>query len=144
MRFGRTIHEDTAEFDLTAMVDVVMLLVIFFAFTAQFTRTLATPVDLPREQGAREAAGAAPKALVIDITRDGSFLVMGQRADPEWLVQSVARDVRAAGGGQNLDVIVRADRAASAAHLNTLAGVLSRAGVRTWRLATSAEEGPRP
>ncbi len=141
MKFGRAVHDDTAEFDLTPMVDVTMLLVIFFAFTAQFTRTMATPVDLPREKGVSASVEAAPKALVIDISRDGTFLVMGTAVEGEWLLQTVARDIRAAGGAQNLDVIVRADRNASAARLNALAGVLSRAGVRTWRLATSAEGG---
>lgn len=141
MRFARPTHDNEAEFDLTAMIDVVMLLVIFFAFTAQFTRTLATPLDLPREAGQPSAASAAPRSVVVDLTRDGKTVIMGKSVDTDWLVQTIARDIRLAGGADRIDVVVRADRRCSAAHLNTLAAGLSRAGVRTWKLATAQEGG---
>lgn len=139
MRFGTPQHPEEAGFDLTPMIDVTMLLIIFFAFTAQFTRSLATPMDLPREQGESPSANAAPKSLVIDITREGVYRIMGQDLSLEWVVQTVASDVRRAGGAEKIDIIVRADRSASAQHLNNLAAALTRAGVRTWKFATAQE-----
>lgn len=140
MKFSNPEHEETAEFDLTPMIDVVMLLIIFFAFTSQFTRTLDTPVDLPREVG-DTTAPTAPRSIVIDLTREGRTIIMGRAFDADWLVQTVSEDLRRAGGPEFVDIIVRADRACPAVHLNALAGTLSRAGVRTWKLAAGGE-GP--
>jgi biopolymer transport protein ExbD len=137
MKFTIPEHAEEATFDLTPMVDVVMLLVIFFAFTAQFARTFSTALDLPREKPAGDAPPHAGHTVHIDMTREGRYLVLGHPIDPEWLVQAVARDIRQAGGPQGVDIVVRADRSASAAHLNTLAALLSRAGARTWKLATA-------
>ncbi len=141
MRFGTVKHAEEAGFDLTPMIDVTMLLIIFFAFTAQFTKTLSSPVNLPIEKGESPSANAAPRTIVIDVTREGGYVVMGQKTALEWVVQTVAGDVRRAGGAEKIDVVVRADREASAAHLNNLAAALTRAGVRTWKLATDGEGG---
>lgn len=141
MKFGTPKHADEAGFDLTPMIDVVLLLILFFAFTAQFAKTLATPLDLPRESGSSENESTAPQSIVIDLTSDGKFIVAGKPVNADWLMQTVARDVRRAGGPDKIDVIVRADRTCSASHLNSLAGGLSRAGVRSWKLATNSEGG---
>ncbi|GJQ30330.1 MAG: hypothetical protein HBSAPP03_22140 [Phycisphaerae bacterium] len=141
MRFSHPEHAEEAGFDLTAMIDVVMLLVLFFAFTTQFTRTLNTPMDLPQEPGQSAKSGLATRAVVVDLTREGRTVIMGKAVDSDWLVQTLARDLRQAGGPEHLDVIVRADRRCAAAHLNALAGDLTRAGVRTWKLATAPEGG---
>jgi biopolymer transport protein ExbD len=68
-------------FDLTPMIDVVLLLIIFFMFTTHFTRLQLSPMDLPRQPGEEAAsaatAGAGPDSLVIDIDRSGTLRVAG-------------------------------------------------------------------
>jgi biopolymer transport protein ExbD len=140
VKFARPEHAPEAHFDITAMVDVVLLLIIFFSFTAQFSRSLATPMDLPAEKGLPPAPSGATHSVTIDLTREGAVRVMGRDVDQARLAQMLARDVRQAGGGDNLEVIIRADRGCRASHLNSLAGVLTAVGVKTWKLAT-AEEG---
>jgi biopolymer transport protein ExbD len=54
------------------------------------------------------------------------------------LTQMVAADVHRTGDAQRLEVVVRADRQASAGVLNALAAQLTRVGVKTWKLATEA------
>ncbi|MFN7440054.1 MAG: ExbD/TolR family protein, partial [Phycisphaerales bacterium] len=39
-----------AGFDLTAMIDIVLLLIIFFTLTSQFVQTLQRPMPLPAER----------------------------------------------------------------------------------------------
>ena len=51
------------------------------------------------------------------------------------------QDVSKQSGAADLDVVVRADRACPASHLNTLAGALTRVGVRDWKLATAGGGG---
>jgi len=138
VKLGQPHHPEEAGFDLTPMVDVVLLLIIFFAFTAQFTRSLATPLDLPREKG-EKAASPAPQSVTIDITREGRYRVMGRDTELDWIVQTLAADARRAGGPENVEIIVRADRSCPASFLNALATAIGRAGMKSWKLATSEE-----
>ncbi len=138
MRFKTGEHPKEADFDLTAMVDVVLLLIIFFAFTAQFSKTLATPVDLPKQKADATPENSPPQVVVIDVTRDGKYLVAGRDMPLDVLTQMVAADVHRAGDAQRLEVIVRADRRGAAGALNALASQLTRVGVKTWKLATEA------
>lgn len=138
MKFGRSRHPQEASFDLTPMVDVVLLLIIFFTMTSQFARTEQKMLDLPKQVG-DPTRPALPAALFIDMDRDGSLSVLGV---PKTLAE-VAREVeqetlRSAGA---LDLVVRAHRACPAIHLNRLAETLAGVGVRNWKLATAVVGG---
>lgn len=141
MKFGTPSHADEAHFDITAMIDIVLLLIIFFSFTTHFSRTMATPMNLPGEKGEAPTTSGEASSVTIDLTKTGQMLVMGREVDGVWLLQTLSKDVRAAGGGEHLEVIVRADRDCPAVHLNALAGSLAAVGVRNWKLATAGEGG---
>lgn len=132
MNFGRTKEVDEVGFDLTAMIDIVLLLIIFFVLTAQFGKTMLSNIDLPREPGAPVAA-SGPEQVVIDVTREGGYRVEGAEIEIDRLTQLIAADMRK---GKALDVLVRAERSGSAMHVNRLASALAVAGVRDWKLAT--------
>ena len=127
---------EEAAFDLTPMIDVVMLLIVFFMLTAQFAATMRSPLDLPRQAG--EALPESRETLVIELTRTGEYRIESDEVSRDRLMQVVAADLKQA-RGSGLDIVVRADRACSARHLNTLAAELSRLGVRSWRVSTSGE-----
>ncbi len=126
----------TASFDLTPMIDVVLLLIIFFTLTAQFARTQQRPMDLPHEKG-EKLPPDKPASLVIDLDKDGQLSVLGQPAELGALTRMVEGEVLRV--GDNLDLVVRAHRECSAAHLNRLASALAGINVRNWKLATSNE-----
>lgn len=133
--------EDDDGFDLTPMIDVVLLLIIFFMLTAQFAKTVGEPMDLPREQG-ETAATAEDATMVIDLSREGVITVAGERMTAPTLLQRIAEDLRRTNRqAGDVEVIIRADRLAPAAHLNGLATELARLGIRAWRLATASEQG---
>jgi biopolymer transport protein ExbD len=136
MRFGRARIPEEATFDLTPMIDVILLLIIFFTLTSQFAKTQQSPMDLPKEKGEKDK-GAAPSSIVIDLAKDGTFSVLGSPAELPDLVSMVRGEVARLGSG--LDLVIRADRACPAAHLNRLAEALASAGVRDWRLATAGD-----
>lgn len=138
MRFGRARLAREATFDLTPMIDVVLLLIIFFTMTSQFAKTQQSPMDLPREKGEKSGV-EKPAELVIDLRKDGSLSVLGMPTDLGKLTRMVEGEVLRA--GDKLDLVVRADRSCAAAHLNRLADALAGIGVRNWKLATSAEGG---
>ncbi|MGQ0628581.1 MAG: ExbD/TolR family protein [Phycisphaerales bacterium] len=127
-----------APFDLTPMIDVVLLLIIFFTLTAQFAKTqMRTPMDLPDEKGESAPDPTATVAsVVVDLDQDGRMAVMGNGvniADVETLL------AQARAKSPSLSVEVRAHRLATGAALNRLAAALARAGIKEWSLGTSGQ-----
>jgi biopolymer transport protein ExbD len=130
----------TASFDLTPMIDVVLLLIIFFTLTSQFAKTQQAPMDLPREKG-EKAPPDKPASLVIDLNREGKFSVLGTEADLPSVTRMVEGEVLRAGDSEQLDLVIRAHRECPAVFLNRLAESLAKIGVRNWKLATAGEGG---
>ncbi len=111
MKFRR-LHREEVGINLTPLIDVVFLLLIFFMVSTTFTRETQLSIDLP------EAAGSAsqPKEQQIEILIDesGSYRVNGQG-----LVDNRMRTLQAAiyklsAGDTTLPMVITAD--ADAAH----------------------------
>jgi biopolymer transport protein ExbD len=136
-------EESLPAFNLAAMIDVVLLLIVFFTMSSQFQQAQQRPRDLPRLEG-EDRAYEPSKSMIVDLSVDGSL------SSPEGVTLSVAEVARNAADAlasvsndsARLDVVVRADSRTPALHLNRLAAELSRVGVRTWKLATSGEDAP--
>lgn len=131
-----------AGFDITSMIDVVLLLTIFFMMSSQFSRITQRNLDLPRQKGDANSRpdASSDAAVVIDLETDGRLSVAGRVFPLERLATMVAIDrQKLERSGGILDVIIRADRATPAPQLQRLATALSHEGIVTWRLATSGE-----
>ncbi|MFO0832808.1 MAG: biopolymer transporter ExbD [Phycisphaerales bacterium] len=136
-------HKKEATFDLTPMIDVILLLIVFFTMTSQFSKSNRSAMDLPREKG-EPAAAHAPNSMVIDVSRDGAISVEGTRYDVQWLAQALARAAKASpSGASGVDVTVRADRQCRTGSLDGVLAALKVAGISRWKLAASGEEGGR-
>ncbi len=138
MRLGRAEKPPKeATFDLTNLIDVLLLLIVFFMMTSQFTRTQQMPVDLPREQG-EPGHKASASSVFLDLDAEGRLYALGRPIEIEGLRAALGSASEQPGGAvSSLDVVVRADRSCPAAHLNRLAEALANLGVRNWKLATS-------
>ena len=124
------------ELDMTPMIDVTFLLLIFFLVTAQMAQRSRGEVRLPVEPG--EAAARADAAgLVVLMRRDGSMLVGDA---PVGLDQVAELARRACGRGSSATPVVRADRDAPASALNALSRALQSGGMPAFRLATMQEQ----
>lgn len=126
---------DLLGFDMTPMIDVTLQLIIFFLFTQHFANEAKAPMDLPRQKGEPSAYPSDP--LAIAIAADGGYSISGEPLPIESLVQMVAQAAKDAGGGDRVRVLVRADRRASASHLNLLADRLQALDIRAWELGTA-------
>lgn len=88
--------------DLTPMLDVVFLLLIFFMVSARFDAAREVPIDLPKVQS---AATAQPKErTVVQMRSDGSIVLGGELVAREALPERL-------GGAQR--VVLSADEAVS-------------------------------
>ena len=133
--------ERIMDVDMTPMIDVVFLLIIFFMTTAQFAKLTKADIDLPREQGEAERASAT-SSVVINVTASGELIVDGNVFSMDRVVAMVRVELRRAGGDATaVDLLIRADKTASASIVNALAERLVEVGVRGWRLGTAPGSG---
>ena len=77
MNFGRTGRRPPAVVDLTALIDVVFLLLLFFVVTATFDATRTIGVELPEaKRGSSQTA--KPTVQVLTMLEDASLLLNGE------------------------------------------------------------------
>lgn len=126
--------------DLTAMIDVVFQLIIFFMFTSQFGELRRTEIDLPREQGDEEKMRREP-AMIIDMTGDGRYLVASGETSLLEIERLAKQGIAAQRPDDPFDVLIRPDRNAPTVHLDRLLLRLSNTGVQRWKLATVGDGG---
>lgn len=111
MKFRRQ-RRDEVSINLTPLIDVVFLLLIFFMVSTTFTRETQLSIDLPEAEG--EAKQSSDQEIEILIDEAGGYRVNGQG-----LVDARMRTLQAAiykisAGDTTLPMIITAD--AQAAH----------------------------
>ncbi len=123
--------------EITPMIDVVFLLIIFFMVAAQFARVTRAELDLPREPGEQEQV-ADEAGLVINVLADGTIIVNEQEADLDALAAVVQDEIanRAGGDARQVKLLIRADRNNDTNRLNQILIRLQGLGVGAARLAT--------
>jgi len=123
----------TLETDMTPLIDVVFLLLIFFLTTTQLAAHSQLELDLPKERGERRGAGDEP-GLIVNLRRDGSLVVLDGVVP---LSEVVALASRMRQGRLDARPVVRADRGAPAQSLNALFDALRDAGIEGVTFAVS-------
>lgn len=76
MKFKRQ-HTDMVEVNLTPMLDVVFLLLIFFMVSTTFTKESHLTIDLPEASASTEAAPSSTIEIVI--SSSGHYSINGQQ-----------------------------------------------------------------
>jgi biopolymer transport protein ExbD len=123
------------EVNLTSLIDVVLLLLIFFMVSTSFVREAEITLRLP-EAAATEQSDAPADALEITVTEAGAYLVNGRP-----LVNSERRTLRAAierlsGDARNVPVYIRADANATHQAVVTAMDVAGQLGFVNVNIAT--------
>jgi biopolymer transport protein ExbD len=127
-------RSEEPELNMTSLIDVVLLLLIFFMLSTRF-------IDEGRMQLRLPEAGAEPEAvqqdtLEIEVTAQGGYRVNGRalaNSSPDTLATAIAQ---AAGADRSRPVIVRADARATHQSVVTAMDVVGRAGFRELSIAT--------
>ncbi|GAB4555797.1 MAG: hypothetical protein Tsb0013_18610 [Phycisphaerales bacterium] len=126
--------------DITSLVDVVFLLIVFFLTTSSLVEMSRARLDLPEEQGEEEIASESP-GLVVNISADGAYIVENERVTLARTVEMVRAEIEKAGGPAGVDLLLRADKYAPLVHLNALARELVELGLASWRMGTQLPQG---
>lgn len=127
------------ELNLTSLIDVVLLLVIFFMVSTTFVQEGRLRVDLP-EAGATAAPAARERPIVVTITAQGSYRI-NDRALVNNLRETLHAGLRqVAGDGRAQPVTIRADARATHQSVVTAMDVAARLGFTQVNIATVSQQ----
>jgi biopolymer transport protein ExbD len=128
-------HEEP-EINVTSLIDVVLLLVVFFMLSSNFTAEGRLRIRLPQASSVPTGQRAS-EPLVVTVAASGTYLVNGRE-----LINSSADTLRAAviklagSTARTVPVTIRADGRASHQAVVTAMDVLGRLGFTQMNLAT--------
>jgi len=139
MRFDEGNGDDSVEqapLNMTPMIDMVFLLLIFF-----LTATTFQQKEREKEIELATAAKFSPlsaeaRDVVINITKGGKMIVMGKAYDQTALVALLKGQ---AAGGQSPDVLLRWDKDASGGMITQAIDACAQAGVKRYRTAATPQ-----
>jgi biopolymer transport protein ExbD len=129
---------EEAHVNLISLVDVVLLLIIFFVLTSSFVRQSQIAIHLPEAAGGAPLKADAPPELEITVTQRGRFMVNG-RALVDNRAETLAAALRSTypDGGPR-EAVINADAGAAHQDVVTAMDVAGRFGVVDVHIATIA------
>jgi biopolymer transport protein ExbD len=140
--------DDNAEPDLTAMLDLVMQLLLYFIMCANFIDQENTAdVQLPIAQMARPIPRGDSDVLFLNVDQDGRVLILGEPpkdmdATRLWL-DNRALDAKSKSGDGPIRtaIVVRAHRDASYDNVYKLMQLCKEKGFRRFKVRATIAEG---
>ncbi|MCK6371300.1 MAG: biopolymer transporter ExbD [Gammaproteobacteria bacterium] len=132
----RNVREEP-DVNLISLVDVVLLLLIFFMLTTSFVRQSQLAVRLPEAATVMQADAREPPRLEITVTARGEYFVNGRALvdnRPETLAAAIRRvspDATAVG-----EAVISADGRASHQDVVTAMDVVGRLGITEVQIST--------
>ena len=137
MKFKRRILDEPS-INLTPLIDVVFLLLIFFMVTTTFIRETRLQVNLPEAEA--ETQSTQSERLEIVVSRDGSFTLNGQTL-VNGRLETILRGLELESKGNlNLPVIIVADSEATHQSVVTAMDAIGQAGFVRLSIATQRSE----
>ena len=121
--------------DISPLIDMVFILLIFFMVTTTFVKDAQVELDRP---SAASAKPASTKAIRVTVDRRGDTYVGGRAVRP-WMLQSTVREMLR--GGEDRPVLVITDAAVRAQQLLTVIDQCRLAGAKDVAVATEREAG---
>lgn len=137
MNFRRA-RRDDPDINITSLIDVVLLLLIFFMVSTTFNRETQVRIELP--QASAETGAASDNALEIQVDAEGRYYVNDQaliNTQPETLMRAIEKV-----GGADTDrpVLIVADAMTPHQAVVTAMDVAGRLGFVHLRVATQRTE----
>ena len=131
----RSRRSQNQEIDISPLIDVVFILLIFFMVSTTFVKDMKLELERP---SAASATRAGTKALRVYIDRHGAFYVDEAQVKP-WMLQSRVRDyLRDAADGS---ILVVTDRGVAAEKLIEAVDQCRLAGAQDVGVITDVEAG---
>ena len=133
MKFKRSNREELS-INLTPLIDVVFLLLIFFMVTTTFSRETRLLVNLP-EANAQEPE-STPVQLEVLVALDGRYAINGRNLVDNQLSTLLRGLELESGGDRSLPVLLLADAEATHQSVVTAMDAIGQAGFSRLSIAT--------
>lgn len=133
MKFHRRRRADNG-INLTPLIDVVFLLLIFFMVTTTFTKETRLLIELPEASG--EVADSSPATLELVIAKDGNYAVNGQNLINRDIKTIMAALREASGSNADIPLVITADAQATHQAVITAMDAAGRLGFSQLNIAT--------
>ncbi len=137
MRIGDNRAQDEPHIDLVPLIDVILVLIIFFVVTTTFDARSTLQLQLPSASDQRNAA--PPRSLSVLVNADGHYFINDRevlRSDIESLKQVIGE---VAGDDREQTVLLRADARTPYQAVVTAQDALGQLGFRKLAIATAPE-----
>jgi biopolymer transport protein ExbD len=131
-------HRDDPEINLISMIDVLLVLLIFFMVSTTFLQEGRVRIRLPQASDV-PVPRAAAEPLVITVTAEGNYRLNERtliNSTPEVLRDALVREA----GTDRGPIVIRADGRASHQAVVTAMDVAGRLGFNEMNIATIHQE----
>ena len=134
MKFNSPSSDEEATINLTPLIDVVFLLLIFFMVSTTFDTTSQLKIKLPEASENKTTSPVKPLYLMIDAK--GRFFINSRELSSQkseallFALQSVVK-------GSNMPVVIQSDASSPVQSLVTAMDVVARLGLSKVSIATT-------
>jgi biopolymer transport protein ExbD len=125
-------EEEEAEINMTPMLDMVFILLIFFIVTTSFVHP--TGISVSRPSNAPTQTKKQNKVILIQIGNNGSITMDGRTVDPSAVEANVEREMATK---PNATVVVVSGKQSHAGNLVTVIDQARRAGAKKVSIAST-------
>lgn len=139
MKFKRAVREELA-INITPLIDVVFLLLIFFMVTTTFSKETRLLVNLPEANA--QATESEPASIEVIVAVDGSYTINGKALVNTQLGTLLRGLELVSGGDTNLPVLLLADAEARHQSVVTAMDAIGQAGFTRLNIATQQPVDP--
>lgn len=139
MRLSKRRRSTFTGMNMTPMIDIVFLLIIFFMTVSQVSKINRENIELPKLQGAEDQK---PTVLTINVTRQGRIVVGGNTLSAPGLAAMIVNQLDQIGNDPTrLTVVLRADERGDCRVVNQIVTALAKLQVNRVRLAVEVPQG---
>ena len=129
---------DEPDINLVPLIDVILVLIIFFVVTTTFDARSMLKLELPQATG--EPATSDTRALVVLVNADGRYFVQDREVLRTDIASLRAVIVEVAGDDRERPVILRADARTPHQSVVTALDAVGQLGVTRVSIATAPAE----
>lgn len=131
-------HSRRVGLDMTPLIDVVLMLVIFFMLTTSFVLSPGIKVDLPQGQSMQRTQD---NDAVVIVTTEGTIYYRDERVDLERLHTALQQAHQEQPG---VRLIVKADKRVQHGQVVEVMELAKSAGIERLAIATAPKQAPAP
>ena len=136
MKLSRHKPPSSLSFNMTPMIDIVFLLIIFFMTVSQITRTVDFPLPLPRVTAGDQ--DSITSTITINLDREGTIIIGGQELSLTNTLTAIENQLKKSDNNpKRIKIQIRCDRNCECRHVTQLFESLSKLGFTNIRSAVA-------